>query len=201
MEFQEKNVLVFGSGKSGIAAAELLEKQNANIFVFEGNEKQSVAEIKEKSESFAKAEIYVGTLPEEVMDKLDFVVLSPGVPTDLPLVNAMRDKKITIIGEIELAYQVAKGKILAITGTNGKTTTTTLVGEILSNYFKDVKVVGNIGIPYTSVAADTTEETVTAAEISSFQLETIVDFASGCICYFKYYTGSSESSSYHGKLY
>lgn len=76
------------------------------------------------------------------MDKLDFVVLSPGVPTDLPLVNAMRDKKITIIGEIELAYQVAKGKILAITGTNGKTTTTTLVGEILSNYFKDVKVVG-----------------------------------------------------------
>jgi len=72
---------------------------------------------------------------------------------------------------------VAKGKILAITGTNGKTTTTTLVGEILSNYFKDVKVVGNIGIPYTSVAADTTEETVTAAEISSFQLETIVDFA------------------------
>ena len=89
----------------------------------------------------------------------------------------MRDKKITIIGEIELAYQVAKGKILAITGTNGKTTTTTLVGEILSNYFKDVKVVGNIGIPYTSVAADTTEETVTAAEISSFQLETIVDFA------------------------
>ena len=177
MEFQEKNVLVFGSGKSGIAAAELLEKQNANIFVFEGNEKQSVAEIKEKSESFAKAEIYVGTLPEKVMDKLDFVVLSPGVPTDLPLVNAMRDKKITIIGEIELAYQVAKGKILAITGTNGKTTTTTLVGEILSNYFKDVKVVGNIGIPYTSVAADTTEETVTAAEISSFQLETIVDFA------------------------
>ena len=107
MEFQEKNVLVFGSGKSGIAAAELLEKQNANIFVFEGNEKQSVAEIKEKSESFAKAEIYVGTLPEEVMDKLDFVVLSPGVPTDLPLVNAMRDKKIMIIGEIELAYQVA----------------------------------------------------------------------------------------------
>ena len=176
MEFQEKNVLVFGSGKSGIAAAELLEKQNANIFVFEGNEKQSVAEIKEKSESFAKAEIYVGTLPEEVMDKLDFVVLSPGVPTDLPLVNAMRDKKITIIGEIELAYQVAKGKILAITGTNGKTTTTTLVGEILSNYFKDVKVVGNIGIPYTSVAADTTEETVTAAEISSFQLETALTF-------------------------
>ena len=85
MEFQEKNVLVFGSGKSGIAAAELLEKQNANIFVFEGNEKQSVAEIKEKSESFAKAEIYVGTLPEEVMDKLDFVVLSPGVPTELRL--------------------------------------------------------------------------------------------------------------------
>ena len=176
MEFQEKNVLVFGSGKSGIAAAELLEKQNANIFVFEGNEKQSVAEIKEKSESFAKAEIYVGTLPEEVMDKLDFVVLSPGVPTDLPLVNAMRDKKITIIGEIELAYQVAKGKILAITGTNGKTTTTTLVGEILKQCYPEVFVVGNIGIPYTSIAEQTTEQTVTVAEISSFQLETMETF-------------------------
>ena len=78
-------------------------------------------------------------------------------------------------GEIELAYQCAKGKILAITGTNGKTTTTALLGEIMKNYFSDVKVVGNIGIPYTSVAADTTEETVTVAEISSFQLETAVD--------------------------
>ncbi|MDD6304118.1 MAG: UDP-N-acetylmuramoyl-L-alanine--D-glutamate ligase, partial [Lachnospiraceae bacterium] len=87
MEFQEKNVLVFGSGKSGIAAAELLEKQNANLFIYEGNEKQSVAEIKEKSKSFANAKIYVGNLPEDVMDKLDIVVLSPGVPTDLPLVN------------------------------------------------------------------------------------------------------------------
>ena len=176
MEFQEKNVLVFGSGKSGIAAAELLEKQNANIFVFEGNEKQSVAEIKEKSESFAKAEIYVGTLPEEVMDKLDFVVLSPGVPTDLPLVNAMRDKKIMIIGEIELAYQVAKGKILAITGTNGKTTTTTLLGEIMKAYQDDVFVVGNIGNPYTVAADLMTEHSIAVAEMSSFQLESIVSF-------------------------
>ena len=106
MEFQEKNVLVFGSGKSGIAAAELLEKQNANIFVFEGNEKQSVAEIKEKSESFAKAEIYVGTLPEEVMDKLDFVVLSPGVPTDLPLVRLLVRLSLLIRWQKEKSLQL-----------------------------------------------------------------------------------------------
>ena len=80
-------------------------------------------------------------------------------------------------GEIELAYHFAKGRIIAITGTNGKTTTTSLVGEIMANYFDDVKVVGNIGIPYTSVAADTTEDTVTVAEISSFQLETTHEFA------------------------
>lgn len=135
------------------------------------------------------------------MDKLDFVVLSPGVPTDLPLVNAMRDKKISIIGEIELAYQVAKGKILAITGTNGKTTTTTLVGEILSNYFKDVKVVGNIGIPYTSVAGRYHRRNGNSSRNQQLPVRDNCRFCSGCICYFKYYTGSSEPSSYHGKLY
>ena len=111
------------------------------------------------------------------MARIDLVVLSPGVPTDLPMVNELRNRQIPIWGEIELAYHFAKGRIIAITGTNGKTTTTSLVGEIMANYFDDVKVVGNIGIPYTSVAANTTEDTVTVAEISSFQLETTHEFA------------------------
>ena len=84
------------------------------------------------------------------------------------MVQKIRDREILIWGEIELAYCFAKGRLAAITGTNGKTTTTALTGEILANYFDDVRVVGNIGIPYTSVAADTTEDTVTVAEISSF---------------------------------
>ena len=176
MEFTGKKVLIVGTGKSGVAAAELLQKKQADLIIFDGNKELKEEQVKEKSGAFSDAEIVLGELPESVMEELDLVVLSPGVPTDLPMVNAIRGKKIPIIGEIELAYQCAKGKILAITGTNGKTTTTALLGEIMKNYFSDVKVVGNIGIPYTSVAADTTEETVTVAEISSFQLETAVEF-------------------------
>jgi UDP-N-acetylmuramoylalanine--D-glutamate ligase len=93
------------------------------------------------------------------------------------MVNAMREKGIAIWGEIELAYYFGKGALIAITGTNGKTTTTALTGEIMNNCFSDVRVVGNIGIPYTSVAAEMTDDTVTVAEISSFQLETIHAFA------------------------
>ena len=177
MDFRNKKVLVFGSGKSGIAAAELLLTQQVKLLVFEGNNEVKTEEIRQKSKAFEHAEIYVGTLDKEKIALLDYAVLSPGVPTDLPLVNEIRDAGVTIIGEIELAYQLAKGRIIAITGTNGKTTTTSLVGEIMEHYFKDVKVVGNIGIPYTSVAADTTDETISVAEFSSFQLETIQDFA------------------------
>ena len=103
-------------------------------------------------------------------------MLSPGVPTDIPMVNALRDRGVKIWGEIELAYTFGAGEIIAITGTNGKTTTTALTGEIMKNYFKDVRVVGNIGIPYTSMVTGSTGETVTVAEISSFQLETIDTF-------------------------
>lgn len=178
MDFNGKKVLVFGTGKSGIAAAELVQSQTtAELVLFEGNEKASQEEIRKKSAAFENAVLYIGSLPKEAIAALDIAVLSPGVPTDLPVVEQMRNNGVTIIGEIELAYQLSKGRVAAITGTNGKTTTTTLVGEIMDHYFSDVKVVGNIGIPYTSVAASTTDETVTVAEISSFQLETIIDFA------------------------
>ena len=138
--------------------------------MFDGNKDLDVETLKKKAPVFSDVEIILGELSEEVMEHIDLVVLSPGVPTDLPMVNALRDRQIPIWGEIELAYNYAKGKIVAITGTNGKTTTTSLTGQILENYFPDVKVVGNIGIPYTSVAAVTTDETMTVAEISIFQL-------------------------------
>ncbi len=177
MDLTGKRVLVVGSGISGIAATELLKKQQTEVVLFDGNKNLDIEELKQKTPFFADVEIIIGELSEAVMNTIDLVVLSPGVPTDLPMVNALRDKQIPIWGEIELAYAFAKGRVIAITGTNGKTTTTALTGEIMANYFSDVKVVGNIGIPYTSVAADTTEETVTVAEISSFQLETIHEFA------------------------
>lgn len=177
MDLNGKRVLVVGSGKSGVAAAELLVKKGIEFVLFDGNKDLDTAALTEKNPVFAEAKILLGELKEEDLAQIDLAVLSPGVPTDLPMVDMMREKGIPVWGEIELAYHFAKGRIIAITGTNGKTTTTSLVGQIMANYYNDVKVVGNIGIPYTSVAADTTDETVTVAEISSFQLETTHDFA------------------------
>ena len=176
MIFAGKKVLVFGTGKSGIAAEELLHKKGASVVLYDGNDKLEKEEILKKLESRDSVEVVLGELPEEMLDSLDLVVLSPGVPTDLPVVLKMKEKEIPVIGEVELAYQVSRGKVLAITGTNGKTTTTSLLGEIMKAYQPEVKVVGNIGTPYTSAALDTTDDTVTVAEISSFQLETIEQF-------------------------
>lgn len=176
MEFQGKKILVVGSGISGVAACGLLKEEKADVVLFEGNKDADPEEIRKKSEAFADIPIVIGEMADEELKSFDMAVLSPGVPTDIPMVCTMRDAGVLILGEIELAYQLSKGKVLAITGTNGKTTTTALVGEIMKNYFADVKVVGNIGIPYTSVARETTEDTVTVAEISSFQLETTQEF-------------------------
>ena len=176
MRIEEQAVLVVGTGISGIAATELLQKKNTSVTLFDANENLDTAALYEKSPALKDVPLILGELSEEQMDGFTVAVLSPGVPTDLPMVNRMRENGIAIWGEIELAYYFGKGSVLAITGTNGKTTTTALTGEIMKNYFSDVQVVGNIGIPYTSVAADTTDDTVTVAEISSFQLETIHEF-------------------------
>ena len=176
MNVAEKKVLVFGSGISGVGAVKLLEKHGADVVLYDGNVNLDLEKLKNNLGEGCKAEIILGELPEEVMDELDLVVLSPGVPTDLPVVNAMRDKGVAIIGEVELAYQFGKGDVLAITGTNGKTTTTTLLGQIMRDYHGDVFVVGNIGNPYTIAADEMTENSVAVAELSSFQLETIVTF-------------------------
>ena len=176
MNVAEKKVLVFGSGISGVGAVKLLEKHGADVVLYDGNVNLDLEKLKNNLGEGCKAEIILGELPEEVMDELDLVVLSPGVPTDLPVVNAMRDKGVAIIGEVELAYQFGKGDVLAITGTNGKTTTTTLLGQIMRDYHGDVFVVGNIGNPYTIAADEMTENSVAVAEMSSFQLETIVTF-------------------------
>ena len=177
MDLQGKKVLVFGSGKSGIGASDLLGKVGAKPIIYDGKADIDKEVVLKKLEGGYEAEIYAGTLPEEVQKTLDLVVLSPGVPTDLPIVKSFYEQGLPVWGEVELAYQTGKGKVLAITGTNGKTTTTALLGKIVGDYEKSVFVVGNIGTPYTSKALEMCEETVTVAEISSFQLETIEKFA------------------------
>ena len=176
MNLKNKKVLVFGTGISGIAAVNLLEDQGACPVLFDGNTQLKEADVREKLPAGSKAEIIIGDLSEDMISELALVVLSPGVPTDLPLVNQLRDKGLKIWGEIELAYEFSKGDVLAITGTNGKTTTTSLLGAIMQHAKESAFIVGNIGIPYTQIAEETKENSVTVAEISSFQLETIEQF-------------------------
>ncbi len=177
MDFKEKKVLVFGSGKSGIGAADLLGRAGAHPIIYDGNEKIDKEAVIHKTSGDYSLEIYAGELPKEVQDKLDLVVLSPGVPTDIPLVKSFYEQGLPVWGEVELAYRTGKGEVFAITGTNGKTTTTALLGKIMGDFKESVFVVGNIGTPYTSKAAEMTENSTTVAEISSFQLETIEKFA------------------------
>lgn len=176
MDFTGKKVLVVGTGISGIAAVKLLAAKDAKITILEGNKDTKQDVIREKVPSDISYDLIIGDLPEEIMDSLDLAVLSPGVPTDLPFVIRLQEKKIPVWGEIELAYTCGRGRLAAITGTNGKTTTTALTGAILREYYESVYVVGNIGLPYTEYALETKDSSVTVAEVSSFQLETVHSF-------------------------
>lgn len=169
-----KKVLVFGSGISGIGAVKLLEDHGAEVVLYDGNESLDQASLREQLGE--KTTIVLGEFPEHLLEELDLVVLSPGVPTDLPIILAMKEHGIQVIGEVELAYAFGKGDVLAITGTNGKTTTTSLLGEIMKCHQEEVFVVGNIGNPYTVAAGQMTERSVAVAEMSSFQLESIETF-------------------------
>lgn len=176
MKIDGLNLLIIGTGISGIAAADLAAPLAGSIVLYDSNPKTDPKEVTAKLRSREGIRIIVGELPETVMDETDLLILSPGVPTDLDLVLKMQEKKIPVWGEIELAYAFSKGRIVGITGTNGKTTTTALTGEIMSQFYKSVFVVGNIGIPYTRLVENTVDTSITVAELSSFQLETIKRF-------------------------
>lgn len=179
-DIKGKKVIVVGTGKSGIGSAVLLEKNGALPVIYDENDKINAEQIKQeitKRLGFpTKSLIITGAFPDGIMNGVEFCVLSPGVPADADFVIAMKEKNIHIWGEVELAYNFAKGMVIAITGTNGKTTTTSLVGQIMQEYFESVYIVGNIGNPYTEAASFMTDNTVSVAEISSFQLETIEHF-------------------------
>lgn len=178
MMLDGQKCLIIGSGISGIGALNLLEHFGADIVLYDSNEKLTEGALREKLPEGSKARCIAGELPPAVEAEIEMVVLSPGVPTDIELVNRFRDRGVKILGEIELGYMAEQGEVAAITGTNGKTTTTTLVGEIMKAHVGEDKtfVVGNIGNPYTMEALKTKKDTVTVGEISSFQLETIHTF-------------------------
>ena len=190
MNYTGKKVLVIGTGLSGIGAAQLLSKAGAAVTLLDQNEKAQEDQIRSKfdntltAEQMSRINIVIGDLPQVTSDSaaagensgFDLVVPSPAVPLDSPLVERMLLAGVPVISEIELGFLFEKGKVLAITGTNGKTTTTTLVGEIMKaaaeqGLYSRAFVVGNIGRSYAAAAPETDDRSVTVGEISSFQLE------------------------------
>jgi UDP-N-acetylmuramoylalanine--D-glutamate ligase len=180
IDIKEQKVIVVGTGKSGIGSAKLIEQNGAVPLIYDSNENTDIDSVKNnlsKKLGFdTKAQIYIGEFPKNITEGVKLAILSPGVPVDADFVIYMKEQGIHIWGEVELAYNFSKGSVIAITGTNGKTTTTSLVGQIMQEYKDSVYIVGNIGNPYTEAAPLMNEDTVSVAEISSFQLETIENF-------------------------
>ena len=175
MDLQNKRVLVVGLGKSGVASALFLKARGARVTV---SDSKSEDQLGESIPVLLDAGIAVetGGHGERTFHGQDLIVVSPGVPVDAPPLVQARALGETVIGEIELAAQFFPGTIIAITGSNGKTTTTTLAGEIVAASGFPTRVGGNIGTPAISLVEGATPDTIAVLEVSSFQLETIQTF-------------------------
>ena len=175
MELKGKKVLVVGLGKSGLAAALFLRRHGAQVTVSDIRSAEALAnDIPALLEEGINVE--AGGHGLLTFRRQDLIVVSPGVPLDTPELVQVRNFGLPIIGELELAARFLKGQTLAITGSNGKTTTTTLVGEILKSTGLPTLVAGNIGVPVISLIDDSTDDTWSVLEVSSFQLETTREF-------------------------
>ncbi len=174
-QFEGKKVLVVGMGKSGIAVTQALLKIGASVTVQDIKKKEDVDSHLLQFLENVGVKCYFGIKPDP-KDIFDMVVLSPGVPTYLDFIAEAKDKGAEIIGELEIAYRVGSGTYIAITGTNGKTTTTALVGEIFKQSKRKTFVVGNIGVAVISRSLISTKDTWLVTEVSSFQLETTKQF-------------------------
>jgi len=176
VETTGRKSLVLGAGKSGVESAKFLAERGAVVAL---HDKKPVEEWSDAARSLKESNnvgLIGGDLPSWLLDQIDLVVMSPGVPTNTIPARYVDRKDGEVIGEVELAYRFMKGRIVGITGSNGKTTTTTLIGELLRNAGITTQVGGNIGTPLLSLATTSTDDTWTVAELSSFQLETIKDF-------------------------
>jgi UDP-N-acetylmuramoylalanine--D-glutamate ligase len=175
LELQGRKTLVLGAGKSGVAAAKFLAKNGAKVAL---HDKKAIEDWTEAARSLKTENVGLidGQIPSWLLDQIDLVVISPGIPTGTIPARYVERKDGEVIGEVELAYRFTKGRIVGITGSNGKTTTTTLIGEILRDAGIETQVGGNIGTPLVDLAETSTDETWTVCELSSFQLETIADF-------------------------
>lgn len=176
MELQGRKTLVLGAGKSGVASARFLATRGATVALHDKkpleNWSEEARSLKEKS----GVGLIDENLPSWLLDQIDLVVISPGIPTNSIPARYVERKDGEVIGEVELAYRFTHGRFVGITGSNGKTTTTTLIGELLKKSEIESQVGGNIGTPLVELIESSTENGWTVAELSSFQLETIKDF-------------------------
>ncbi|MDO5140130.1 MAG: UDP-N-acetylmuramoyl-L-alanine--D-glutamate ligase [Eubacteriales bacterium] len=171
-----KKVFIAGTGKSGIAAAKMVLSMDGEVLLYNSSEDTDAAAVMAEFEDTGRVQLKCGELRPVDLRGINLAVVSPGIPLNAEFITLLDRVRIPVIGELELAYQASKGKIAAVTGTNGKTTTTALVGEILKAAYKSVFVAGNIGEPFSKDALKTTDESAAVVEVSSFMLETIMDF-------------------------
>ena len=176
MELSGKKTLVLGAGKSGIASAKFVAEHGGTVALHDKKLIETWSDEAKSLKDKFNVGLIDGNLPSWLLDQIDLVIISPGVPTNTIPARYVDRKDGEVIGEVELAYRFLKGRIVGITGSNGKTTTTTLVGELLRNSGIETQVGGNIGTPLLSLTESSTEKSWTVVELSSFQLETIKEF-------------------------
>jgi UDP-N-acetylmuramoylalanine--D-glutamate ligase len=175
LDAENKRILVCGTARSGVAAAKLLNRRGARVTL----QDLKPAEKLDVSLSGLEADgikLFLGKNPDGIVTDFDMIVISPGIPMELPFVEKAKAAGMPVIGEIELAYSYCACPVTAVTGTNGKTTTTALIGDIMKAYKANTAVVGNIGEPFTEHVETLGKDDWAVAEISSFQLETISAF-------------------------
>lgn len=175
MEYGDKHILVLGAGASGIGASWVLAQVGAHV-VLNDYKPVTLPADEEKRLVSAGVDIITGRQDESLLDGVDRIVISPGISLDIPIVKAAQARGIDVVSEVEVAYELSKSPIVAVTGTNGKTTTTTLLTKVLEGTGKPVRVGGNIGDSLSEVAYSMPADGFLVAELSSYQLETIKYF-------------------------
>ena len=177
--YKDKKVLVVGMARSGVAAARLLHRAGAKVVI---NDSKTAEVLGDALAPLAGLDIEyaLGCPAGECLKGVDAMVISPGIPDTAAFVVKAKEMGIYVTGELELAYQLSSGEMVAVTGTNGKTTTVSLLGEIFRNAGRTTHVVGNIGYPYSAAGIDSADGDMFVCEVSSFQMETAETFHPRC---------------------
>ena len=175
MQYEGKRVLVVGMARSGIAAARLLVKAGAHVIVNDNKTREQLGDVLAPLEALP-IEWKLGCPALDALDGAEIMIISPGIPDTAAFVMEAKKRGVKVLGEMEMAYTLTPGSMVAVTGTNGKTTTVSLLGEIFRNAGKTTHVVGNIGYPYSMAGLEATADDAIVCEVSSFQLETVAEF-------------------------